>query len=69
MAIKERRLKTPQDIRRMLAEVVNDLREREDLDPVKKANAITYVSNTMLKAIEQGEALEILERIERELKK
>lgn len=61
--VKERRINKPQDIRKLMQEQINELRTNKELDPIKKANAIGYLSNVSLSAIKDGEAYEELIKI------
>ncbi|WP_157515408.1 hypothetical protein [Luteimonas abyssi] len=65
--VKQRRLTKPQDIKKLITEQINILRQNEDIDPIKKANAIGYLSNVFLGAYKDGEAAERLEAIEKQL--
>lgn len=65
--VKERRLNKPQDIKRLLQEQINILRKNEDIDPIKKANAIGYLSNVFLGAYRDGDAMAKMEEIEKRI--
>lgn len=67
--VKERRLNKPQDVKRLMQEQINNLRQNEDIDPIKRANAIGYLSNVFLGAYKDGDVMQKLEEIENELKK
>ncbi|MCM3774248.1 MULTISPECIES: hypothetical protein [Priestia] len=59
------RLNTPQDIRRMLARVINMLLlENEGEMSIDKAKTIATLSNTILKSMELGDLAERLDQIE-----
>lgn len=43
--VKERRLNKPQDVKRLMQEQINILRQDEDIDPIKRANAmVTFLT-------------------------
>lgn len=60
---KNMRLKTPQDIRKMLARVINILLKDGEMS-LEKAKAVGSLSNTILKSMELGDLDERMERIE-----
>lgn len=55
----------PDDVRRVLAEQVRILRKAEDIDPVTRARAITYVSSVMLTAMRDGDLEQRITEIEK----
>lgn len=59
------RLKTPRDVRRALARVFNRLLRGEIEEA--KAGKLAYLAGYLLKAMEQGELEQRLERIEKEM--
>ncbi|MTD31843.1 hypothetical protein [Planomicrobium sp. YIM 101495] len=65
--VKERRLNKPSDIKNLMAEQINQLRNNAELDPVQKAKAIGYLANTSLSAYKEGEGMEKLEKIQKML--
>ena len=56
-------LKTSSDVASLIAETINQVR-RSELDP-RTANALGYLSNVLLKALEQGDIQTQLETLER----
>lgn len=66
--IKERRISKPSHVKELMAEQINILRKDASLDPVERARAIPYLSNTALSAYKEGEAAERLDRMENMLK-
>ncbi|PFR94854.1 hypothetical protein [Priestia megaterium] len=60
------RLKKPQDVRRLLARVINELLQEEP-PSIDRARVIATLSNSIIKAIEVGELDERLEKIENAL--
>ena len=64
--VKQRRLNKPQDIKSLMQEQINLLRQNEDLEPIQKAKAIGYLSSISLSAYKDGE---IAERIDKIMKK
>lgn len=65
--VKERRIGKPQHIKMLMQEQINLLRANESLDPIQKAKAIGYLANTSLSAFKDGEAMEMLEKINKRL--
>ncbi|MEH7482454.1 hypothetical protein V7157_15510 [Neobacillus drentensis] len=65
---KDIRINEPQDIRRMLAKVINILLKDGEMT-IEKAKTIATLSNTALKSMELGELSKRLEKIEEALKK
>jgi polyhydroxyalkanoate synthesis regulator phasin len=61
------RINKPQDIRRLLAKVINILLQDGEMS-TDKAKTIATLSNTTLKSMELGELSDRLEQIENELK-
>lgn len=64
--VKNRRLNKPQDVKALLQEQINELRQTEGLDPIQKARVIGYLSSVSLSAYKDGE---IAERIDKIMKK
>lgn len=62
------RINKPQDIRRMIAKVINILLQDGEMS-TDKARTIATLSNTALKSMELGDLAERLERIEEQLEK
>lgn len=60
------RLKKPQDVRRLLARVINELM-REEPSTIERARVIATLSNSIIKAMEFGELDERIKEIERRL--
>lgn len=69
MSVKNRRINTPNQIKAVLQEQINILRQDESLDKVQKSRAIAYLSNTALSALNDGELLEKVKEVENLLKK
>lgn len=67
MLVRERRINRPQHVRVLMQEQINILRQDETLDPIERARAIAYLSNTALSAYKDGEAMEKLESIQKQL--
>lgn len=67
MAVKERRINHPSHVKNVIAEQINILRNDENLDKIKKANAIAYLSNVALSAYKDGEAMQQIEDIKKQL--
>lgn len=65
--VKNRRINHPSHVRVLMQEQINLLRNDESLDPIDRARAIAYLSNTALSAYKDGEAIEKLEKIEKQL--
>ncbi|MCP1494559.1 hypothetical protein J2Y73_004590 [Peribacillus frigoritolerans] len=62
------RINKPQDIRKMIARVINILLQDGEMT-TDKAKTIATLSNTALKSMELGELAERLDKIEEQLKK
>jgi hypothetical protein len=60
------RLNRPQDIRRMIAKVINILLKDGEMT-IDKAKTITTLSNTALKSMELGDLAERMNKIEKML--
>lgn len=63
MEVKNRRINHPSHIRSLMAEQINILRQDESLDPIDRARAIAYLSNTALSAYKDGEAADKIKKI------
>lgn len=68
MTVKDTRLNKPQSVRRMVNQLINDLRKDTNISKVEKAKTIGYLSNIILKSIEMSEITERLESIEKQIK-
>lgn len=66
--VKNRRINHPSHVRSLMQEQINILRNDDELDPIDKARAIAYLSNTALSAYKDGELLEEVKKIEALLK-
>lgn len=60
------RLKRPQDVRRLLARVINELIQEEPTS-IERARVIATLSNSIIKAMEVGELDNRLKEIEERL--
>lgn len=60
------RLKRPQDVRRLLSRVINEM-ITEDPISVERARVIATLSNSIIKAMELGELEERMRKIEEQL--
>lgn len=60
------RIKRPQDIRRLLAQTINDVRNDPDMTTKEKADTIAKLSNSTIRAIEQGQVLDRMDRLEQQ---
>lgn len=58
------RLKKPQDVRRLLARVINELMQKEPTT-IERARVIATLSNSIIKAMEVGEMDERMMKIEK----
>lgn len=65
--VKDRRISHPSHVRTLMQEQINILRKNEELDPIDRARAIAYLSNTSLSAYKDGEAVEKIEKIMEQL--
>lgn len=65
--VKQRRITKPQHIKALMQEQINLLRTDESLDAIQKAKAIGYLANTSLAAFKDSEAVELLEKISKQL--
>ncbi|HLR60552.1 MAG TPA: hypothetical protein VK094_08795 [Pseudogracilibacillus sp.] len=66
--VKNRRIHHPSHVRSLMQEQINILRNDDGLDPIDKARAIAYLSNTALSAYKDGELLEKVKNVEALLK-
>lgn len=66
--VRERRLNKPEHVRALMQEQINLLRRNDELDPIERARAIGYLSNILLTAYREGEAMEKLEAMEKMLR-
>lgn len=64
---KNMRLNKPQDIRRLMAKVINTLLQDGEMS-IDKAKTIATLSNTALKSMELGDLVERMDKIEELLK-
>ena len=62
------RLKTAQDVLRLLEEQINAVREAEEVGPLERARVIGYLAGVTLKAIEAGDLAGRIEALEGVLK-
>ncbi len=60
------RLNRPQDVRRLLARVINELMQEESVS-IERARVIATLSNSIIKAMEVGELDERMKEIERRI--
>lgn len=60
------RLKKPQDVRRLLSRVINEMITEHPIS-VERARVIATLSNSIIKAIELGELEERMRKIEKQL--
>ncbi|KQU24041.1 hypothetical protein ASG65_19085 [Bacillus sp. Leaf13] len=60
------RLNRPQDVRRLLARVINELMQEEP-SSIERARVIATLSNSIIKAMEVGELDERMKEIEKRL--
>lgn len=65
--IKDRRIKTPQQVRQLIVEQINALRRDKELDTNTRARSIGYLSNIALTAIRDGETEEKIRDLQQEL--
>lgn len=63
--VKDRRLNNPNQIKAMLTEQANLIRQNDKIDPVEKARVLTYISNTALSCYREGELLERVKEVEK----
>lgn len=65
--VKQRRINHPSHVKALMQEQINILRNDDSLDPIDRARAIAYLSNTALSAYKDGEAVEKIEQIQKQL--
>lgn len=65
--VKDRRINHPSHVKALMSEQINILRKNETLEPIAKAKAIAYLSNTALSAFSQGDLAERIEKIMKQL--
>lgn len=61
------RITKPQDVRRLLAETINEVRNADDISKENKARLLATLSNSALRAIEQGDLADRLDEYEKQL--
>ena len=61
------RITKPQDVRRLLAETINEVRNADDISKENKARLLATLSNSALRAIEQGDLSDRLDEYEKRL--
>jgi len=66
--VKERRINHPSHVRALMQEQINILRNDDELDPIDKARAIAYLSNTALSAYKDGDMMDKLKEVEQLIK-
>jgi len=67
MTKRKMRITRPGDIRRLLASMINEVKESDDIPIDKKAQLIATLSNSTLRAIEQGDIADRMDQYERQL--
>lgn len=67
MTKRKMRITRPQDIRRLLASMINQVKDSEDIPIDKKAQLIATLSNSALRSIEQGDIADRMDEYERQL--
>ena len=67
MTKRKMRITRPGDIRRLLASMINEVKESDDIPIDKKAQLIATLSNSTLRAIEQGDIADRMDEYERQL--
>lgn len=60
------RIKKPQDVRRLLARIINELIQEEP-PTIERARVIATLSNSIIKAMEAGEMEERMNELEKRL--
>lgn len=65
--VKQRRINHPSHVKALMQEQINILRNDDGLDPIDRARAIAYLSNTALSAYKDGETAEDIKKILKEL--
>lgn len=68
MNVNDIRLNKPVHVKRMINQLINDLRKDNDMPKAERARLIGYLANIVLKSIEMGEIVERLEEIEKQMK-
>ena len=58
------RIHKPQHVRRLLNEVINEIRHEDDMDKEKRARVLGYLSNITLTSIKDGDLEERLTKLE-----
>ena len=67
MTKRKMRIARPGDIRRLLASMINEVKNSDDIPIDKKAQLIATLSNSTLRAIEQGDIADRMDQYERQL--
>ena len=64
---REIRLNKPQDVRRMLQDICNELRHDHDMEREKRARVLGYLGDIILTTIRDGDLEERLVAVEKQL--
>jgi hypothetical protein len=62
------RVNKPQDVKRVLTQLLNEIRADEEMDKVHRGRLICYISTTLLTALKDGDLEDRMAAIERQLK-
>lgn len=65
--VKNRRINHPSHVKALMQEQINILRNDDSLDPIERARAIAYLSNTALSAYKDSETAEKIDKLLKEL--
>lgn len=65
--VKERRINHPSHVKAIMQEQINILRQNDELEPIARAKAIAYLSNTALSAYKDGDMAERIDKIMKQL--
>jgi len=65
--VRERRINHPSHVKTLMQEQINILRADDELDPIERARAIAYLSNTALSAYKDGVTAEKIDKIMKQL--
>lgn len=63
------RIEKPQHVRRLLTEVINEIRREDSMDKEKRARVLGYLGNIILTSIKDGDLEDRITLIEEQLQK
>lgn len=62
------RIEKPQHVRRLLTEVINEIRQEKEMDIEKRARVLGYLANITLTSLKDGDLEERITQLEQQAK-